>query len=524
MEDWELVLILLYAIACVILLKRYLKKENFTSPPPTGTTPVGTTPPPYTVTPSDKPGVTLTSSSFTKGSQSGGVDVNPLTGDIIWKSVEIKAGIPFGVLQTDFPVMKGPNPPQAYQVTGTFSTNSKVPVPLKIPGVYLDNTFNVVNTNLVIPANNESKKFLFNCQITDPSATMFYFGFRYERALAAGVKNFTVKVGNDIKITLIRGDPTPDSSYRVTPSEKTGVTLKSNSYTKGLQTGSLAPDNLTGDITWSSVSLVAPTFTPATGMFKKSDNGYQAVMQPNGNFVVLDVTKKELWSSNTVGKGKTAQIKDDGNFVIRDSTGKIVWASMAVNKGTAPYKAEMQNDGNFVIRDSTNKAVWSTNTAGKGTGPLDKSGGRLETDYWVVKGPNSTQAFQVTGTFSTDSKVPIQLRVPGIFVNDTFSRVDTQMFIPANNVPKKFLFNCYITEPVDKFYFGFVYTQPMAASIKNFKVKVGNDVKITLIKGDPTPVAPPLYPAVTSTSKTYTIKSAYRKSTGNPTMFLCSSG
>ena len=544
MEGWELVLILLYAIACVILLKRYLKKERFESPfgwnldsgstpagtsPPRGTTPAGTTPAgttpvgTYTVTTSDKPGVTLKSNAFTKGTNSGGVDVNVLTGDVTWKSASLvqptftpapgmfkksnsgyqavmqpdgnfvildsaktvlwstettgkgktatlwkdgnflvadsknkviwasntinKGTAPYkavmqedgnfvvsdsknkalwssgtagkgkgtkppsvGILQTDFPVMKGPNPPQAYQVTGTFSTDSKVPIQLRIPGVYLDNTLNVVKTTLILPANNEPKKFLFNCQITDPYATTFYFGFVYAQPMAAGVKNFTVKVGNDIKITLIKGDPTPDLSYKVTPTEKTGVTLRSNAFTKGLQTGGLKVDNLSGDVMWKSVSLVP--------------------------------------------------------------------------------------------------------------GSIDKLGGRLETDYQVVRGPNSPQVFQVTGTFSTDSKVPIQLRIPGIFVTDTFSRADTKMFIPENNVPKKFLFNCNITEPVDRFYFGFVYAQPMAAGVKNFTVKVGNDIKITLIQGDPTPVAPPLYPPVTATSKTYTIKSASRKLKRDPSMFF----
>jgi len=67
---------------------------------------------------------------------------------------------------------------------------------------------------------------------------------------------------------------------------------------------------------------------------KKPAGPYQAVFEETNNFVVLGAKGKEVWTTNTKGKG---------------------------HKGAG--RAVMQNDGNFVVYSSKTTAVWNSNAA-----------------------------------------------------------------------------------------------------------------------------------------------------------------
>lgn len=241
MESWKLILIVLCTFVCIMVLNRLLFTEHMTTKPKksTATTPkkkstVPTTPEPtvpYVVTPSTTSGVLLKSNAFYAGYQSGGVSISPLQGTVTWSSVDTEAESTKisdgGDLVTDFGVV--PNSSQAFQVKGTFSTDSKVPIQLKIPGYFINDTLDEVKTKLFIPANNVKQLFLFKCYINNPSVSMLNFNFDYVKPKEAGVKNFKVFVGNDITITRINGEPTPvaDKLYPPAPTQPGKYTIKS---------------------------------------------------------------------------------------------------------------------------------------------------------------------------------------------------------------------------------------------------------------------------------------------------------
>jgi hypothetical protein len=53
----------------------------------------------------------------------------------------------------------------------------------------------------------------------------------------------------------------------------------------------------------------------------------RAVMKQDGNFVLFSDTDKELWSTNTSGKGDRLKMQHDGNLVIFDRNNKPTWSS-----------------------------------------------------------------------------------------------------------------------------------------------------------------------------------------------------
>ena len=90
---------------------------------------------------------------------------------------------------------------------------------------------------------------------------------------------------------------------------------------------------------------------------------YEAVMQPDGNFVLYTADKRPLWATGTSGKGSRPYrlaVQADGNLVVyADST--ATWA-IGNRSGTAPFTLIMQDDGNLVLYDSGKRAVWASNT------------------------------------------------------------------------------------------------------------------------------------------------------------------
>ncbi|XP_065662031.1 uncharacterized protein LOC136084841 [Hydra vulgaris] len=105
------------------------------------------------------------------------------------------------------------------------------------------------------------------------------------------------------------------------------------------------------------------------GNYLSSGNGYFAVMQNDGNFVLYVtqqwVPRNALWASGSTNKGthpRRAVMQNDGNFVIYDVYDRATWASGTDRKGLKPHRLVMQADGNLVIYDGQNRPTWATRT------------------------------------------------------------------------------------------------------------------------------------------------------------------
>jgi hypothetical protein len=267
MESWKLVLMVLGAFISIIVLNSLITKERFqlpdvfnrfrSTPEPEQTTsapvqttsapvqttsaPVQTTPGstgptpkptiPYRVTPSTISGVLLKSNAYSAGYQSGGVAQDPLKGTITWTSVDITSSTTsVGILVTDYIVM--PNSSQAFQIKGSFSTDSTVPIKLNVPGYFINDTLDEVKNELFIPADKVKQNFLFNCYINDSRVQTLNFAFGYDEPAKAGVTKFKVFVGADITIIRIKGDPSPvvEKLYPPAPTQPGKYTIKSVYY------------------------------------------------------------------------------------------------------------------------------------------------------------------------------------------------------------------------------------------------------------------------------------------------------
>jgi hypothetical protein len=112
----------------------------------------------------------------------------------------------------------------------------------------------------------------------------------------------------------------------------------------------------------------------------EGDTGDHAVLESNGNLVLLDAAGETLWSANSDTGGQCANltVQDDGNLVVYDSA-KAVWASNTVNTVLDPgdelfagqrifapgeqYELYMLSDGDLdVIGASSSKPLWVTGT------------------------------------------------------------------------------------------------------------------------------------------------------------------
>lgn len=105
------------------------------------------------------------------------------------------------------------------------------------------------------------------------------------------------------------------------------------------------------------------------GQYIRSSNGYWAVVQSDGNFVLYNAANRPLWASNTVGTGahNWLAMQSDGNLVLYNQANRPVWANNRNGYGTANWLA-VQTDGNLVEYTSANHPVWATNTVQGGGG------------------------------------------------------------------------------------------------------------------------------------------------------------
>jgi hypothetical protein len=89
------------------------------------------------------------------------------------------------------------------------------------------------------------------------------------------------------------------------------------------------------------------------------DGSYQAVMQPDGNFVVYGVGHVAEWSTQTggTGTGNYLKMQADGNLVVYTAANVAVWNSHTNGTGTSNHVV-MQTDKNLVVYSGTT-ARWS---------------------------------------------------------------------------------------------------------------------------------------------------------------------
>ena len=101
-----------------------------------------------------------------------------------------------------------------------------------------------------------------------------------------------------------------------------------------------------------------------------SPNGYYAVVQTDGNFVLYAPGGRPLWASNTVGTGAHDWLvmQGDGNLVLYNQASRPVWADNRNGSGGANWLA-VQTDGNLVEYTSAGHPVWATNTVQSSSSP-----------------------------------------------------------------------------------------------------------------------------------------------------------
>lgn len=119
----------------------------------------------------------------------------------------------------------------------------------------------------------------------------------------------------------------------------------------------------TGQVIWSTTDGVP---------------GDHALLQPNGDLVLVDPSGDTLWSSDSHGTGcPTLDLQRDGNLVIYDTA--AVWNKGAIHGLTdgqylypgwvewssgGDYYLVMQTDGNLVLYNDAGKALWDSKTQG----------------------------------------------------------------------------------------------------------------------------------------------------------------
>jgi hypothetical protein len=134
--------------------------------------------------------------------------------------------------------------------------------------------------------------------------------------------------------------------------------------------GNLVAYTGNGGALWASntsVSLGSQTGTGANfaptlgknGVMISPDWRFEAIMQPDGNFVVYE-GESPLWSSNTVGSGDHVSFQGDGNLVVYTSGNQAVFS--AATNGAGGTTLSMRSDGTLVILNSGGGVVWSSAT------------------------------------------------------------------------------------------------------------------------------------------------------------------
>lgn len=168
------------------------------------------------------------------------------------------------------------------------------------------------------------------------------------------------------------------------------------------------------------------------------DGRFQAVMQPDGNFVVYRlVDAQAVWSTNTSGSGATtAVMQTDGNFVLYTADGRAVWNTQTSQTGPQQNQFTVDDDGTAVVL--TYEPIWSTGTAVSG----NPAGPALEFKY----GDSFTPGLTYTGpngylwTFQSDGNLVLMRNGNVLWASNVtgvpYARFDGQLVGYSDTGPK----------------------------------------------------------------------------------------
>ena len=88
-------------------------------------------------------------------------------------------------------------------------------------------------------------------------------------------------------------------------------------------------------------------------------NRYKAVLQDDGNLVILRSDGTTKWSANSNGGCESKwKVTENGRIIVVSKSGSETWQSNNASCGIAPYYVRI-NDTNLVLYDSTGKSFWS---------------------------------------------------------------------------------------------------------------------------------------------------------------------
>ncbi|NQX15813.1 peptidoglycan DD-metalloendopeptidase family protein [Rathayibacter sp. VKM Ac-2857] len=114
-----------------------------------------------------------------------------------------------------------------------------------------------------------------------------------------------------------------------------------------------------------------------------SNNGYKAIMQADGNFVIYDRSNAVQWQTRTSVPGSVASMQSDGNFVIQNGANVRWQASTAGRQGK---RVVLETDGRLLMTRDDGVSVWNnvTGTAVPATWQLPFEGTwRVTTEFQV---------------------------------------------------------------------------------------------------------------------------------------------
>ncbi len=91
---------------------------------------------------------------------------------------------------------------------------------------------------------------------------------------------------------------------------------------------------------------------------------YHLTMETSGD-LVLSWLSQTVWTSKTSGAGAFATQQTDGNFVVYDGA-KALWSSRSGGHPSAAYTLSLLSDGDFVITEPDKADLWSSHTETSG--------------------------------------------------------------------------------------------------------------------------------------------------------------
>lgn len=250
----------------------------------------------------------------------------------------------------------------------------------------------------------------------------------------------------------------PGATLRVQPDGNL-VVYKNGSPLWDSQTGSFGAATLTLQNDGNLVMLLAdgrPTWSRTTGVtgnrssrlgkgygmkagqyLKSPDGNYQALMQPDGNFVVYRADGTVIWHTSTGGQaGASLLFQNDNNLVVyKGST--AVWH--AATTGLPGSYVTMQNDGNLVMYPTSGAATWSSKTGviGAGGSKVDSFAAQYKGKCVDYDGAYGAQCVDLYNFYNRD--IVGAQRYPVSYAYQLWTNYDTGKYskISAGSTPQK---------------------------------------------------------------------------------------